>query len=58
VRTKCTTPKAFVVKACRHVYVTPHVTQNIKRAGGSAIDARATRYSGYEVRQRKRKRIE
>lgn len=49
--------KGFV-KACRDVHVTPHVAQNTKRAGGSAIDARTTRHPGYEVSQRKRKRIE
>jgi len=49
--------KGFV-KACRAIHVTPHVAQNIKRNGGSAIDARTTRHAGYEVSQRKRKRIE
>ena len=38
--------------------VTPHVAQNLKRAGGSAIDRRTTRHAGYEISQRKRKRIE
>ena len=38
--------------------VTPHVSQNLKRAGGSAIDQRTTRHAGYEISQRKRKRIE
>ena len=46
------------VKACRDIHVTPHVAQNTKRVGGSAIDARTTRHAGYEVSQRKRKRIE
>jgi IS5 family transposase len=49
--------KGFV-KACRTIKVTPHVAQNTKRNGGSAIDSRTTRHSGYEVSQRKRKRIE
>ena len=49
--------KGFV-KACREINVTPHVAQNLNRNGGSAIDARTTRHSGYEVSQRKRKRIE
>ena len=49
--------KGFV-KACRDLNVTPHVAQNTKRNGGSAIDARTTRHPGYEVSQRKRKRIE
>lgn len=46
------------VGECRHLNVTPHVAQNIKRSGGSAIDGRTTRHGGYEVSQRKRKRIE
>lgn len=46
------------VKACRDLHVTPHVAQSTKRVGGSAIDARTTRHAGYEVSQRKRKRIE
>ncbi|MGH9690442.1 MAG: transposase, partial [Candidatus Acidiferrales bacterium] len=32
--------------------------QNQKRRGGSAIDARTTRHPGYEVSQKKRKRVE
>ena len=46
------------VKEMRSMNVTPHVSQNHKRSGGSAIDARTTRHDGYEVSQRKRKRIE
>lgn len=46
------------VKACREINVTPHVAQNTTRIGGSAIDSRTTRHPGYEVSQRKRKRIE
>jgi len=38
--------------------VTPHVAQNHKRWGGSAIDQRTTRHAGYEISQRKRKRVE
>ena len=38
--------------------VTPHVSQNTNRPGGSAIDGRTTRHAGYQVSQRKRKRIE
>ena len=37
---------------------TPHVSQNLKRSGGSAIDGRTTQHEGYKVSQRKRKRIE
>jgi Transposase DDE domain len=46
------------VSAMRERKVTPHVTRNTARAGGSAIDARTTRHAGYGVSQRKRKRIE
>ena len=46
------------VQEMRGMNVTPHVTQNDKRPGGSAIDGRTTRHPGYEVSQRKRKRIE
>jgi transposase len=46
------------VAECRHMQVTPHVAQNTGRNGGSAIDARTTRHSGYAVSQKTRKRIE
>ena len=46
------------IKACRDINVTPHVAQNTRRNGGSAIDGRTTRHVGYEISQRKRKRIE
>ena len=46
------------VAECRHLKVTPHVAQNTGRSGGSAIDQRTTRHEGYEVSQKKRKRIE
>jgi transposase len=49
--------KDFVAE-CRHMKVTPHVAQNVKRKGGSAIDGRTTHTEGYTVSQRKRKRIE
>jgi len=45
------------VAECRNMNVTPHVAQNTKRSGGSAIDGRTTRHGGYEVSQKKRKRI-
>ncbi|SFW30148.1 Transposase DDE domain-containing protein [Nitrosovibrio sp. Nv17] len=38
--------------------MTPHVAQNTARNGGSAIDARTTRHTGYRISQRKRKCIE
>jgi len=46
------------VAECRNLKVTPHVAQNTKRSGGSAIDERTTRHAGYGVSQKKRKRIE
>ena len=46
------------VAECRNLKVTPHVAQNQKRPGGSAIDSRTTRHAGYAVSQWKRKRIE
>lgn len=46
------------VSEMRGMNVTPHVSQNIRRSGGSAIDGRTTRHEGYQVSQRKRKRIE
>jgi len=46
------------VKEMRSMNATPHVTQNVKRAGGSAIDGRTTRHAGYRISQQKRKRIE
>lgn len=49
--------KDFVAEM-RNLNVTPHVSQNEKRPGGSAIDGRTTRHAGYQVSQRKRKRIE
>jgi len=49
--------KDFVAE-CRNMQVTPHVSQNIKRSGGSAIDERTTRHDGYAISQKKRKRIE
>jgi len=46
------------VDACRDRNVTLHVTQNNSKRRISAIDARTTRHPGYEVSQRKRKRVE
>ena len=46
------------ISECRYLNVTPHVAQNVKRNGGSAIDGRTTRHEGYAISQRKRKRIE
>ncbi len=38
--------------------VTPHVTQNVTRTGGSAIDRRTTRHAGYAQSQHVRPRVE
>jgi len=46
------------VSECRNMKVTPHVAQNTKRSGGSAIDGRTARHEGYAVSQKKRKRVE
>lgn len=46
------------VAALRNLNVTPHVAQNETRRGGSAIDGRTTRHAGYQISQRRRKRIE
>jgi transposase len=46
------------VAGCRSLGVTPHVAQNVKRSGGSAIDRRSTRHPGYGISQQKRKRVE
>ena len=35
-----------------------HVAQNTKRSGGSAIDKRTTCHVGYDISQKKRKRVE
>jgi len=49
--------KAFV-KNLRKLNVTPHVAQNICRNRYSAIDNRTTTHAGYDISQKKRKRIE
>jgi transposase len=46
------------VKDLREMNATPHVAQNHKRPGGSAIDGRTARHAGYKISQMKRKRIE
>jgi transposase len=46
------------VADCRGLGVTPHVAQNLRGTGGSAIDGRTTRHAGYLASQRIRKRIE
>jgi transposase len=54
--------KAYDVQAfvdvTRELGCTPHVTQNVNRPGGSAIDARTTRHDGYAMSQHARPRVE
>ena len=38
--------------------ILPHVAANVERKGGSAIDGRTTRHTGYSISQRIRKRVE
>ncbi len=49
---------ADVVEQVRQMDTTPHVAQNDTRRGGSAIDARTTRHTGYAISQHARPRIE
>ena len=49
---------AGFVAQCRERNVTPHVAQNERRPGGSALDRRTTRHAGYGISQRIRKRVE
>ena len=49
---------ADFVTTCRKQGITPHVAQNLRRSGGSAIDGRTTRHAGYALSQAIRKRIE
>ncbi len=46
------------VATLRAYGVRPHVAQNLKRAGGSAIDDRTSRHESYQTSQRKRPLIE
>ena len=46
------------VELMRKLGTTPHVTQNLTRRGGSAIDERTTRHVGYAKSQHARPRIE
>jgi hypothetical protein len=46
------------VQTVREMGFRPHVSQNINRPGGSAIDARTSRHEGYELSQKKRPLIE
>lgn len=46
------------VEGLRSLNATPHVAQNTKRSGGSAVDRRTTRHAGYAISQRRRKIVE
>jgi len=46
------------VAVSRELNVTPHVSQNLKRSGGSALDGRTTRHDGYAQSQACRPRVE
>jgi transposase len=46
------------VRTVREMEVRPHIAQNVKRSGGSAIDRRTTRHESYRVSQSKRPLIE
>ncbi len=46
------------VDLARELGTTPHVTQNVERPGGSAIDGRTVRHDGYAMSQHARPRIE
>ena len=52
------TTRAISSDLMRELGTTPHVTQNLTRAGGSAIDGRTTRHAGYAMSQHARPRIE
>jgi transposase len=46
------------VETVRDMGIRPHVAENLKRAGGSAIDRRTSRHETYQASQRKRPLIE
>lgn len=49
---------ADFIATCRALNITPHVAANDGRPGGSALDGRTLRHSGYVISQQKRKRVE
>jgi IS5 family transposase len=49
---------AEFVTRLRALNVTPHVSQNVRRRGGSALDARTTRHDGYAQSLACRPRVE
>lgn len=46
------------VTVARELHATPHVTQNVDRSGGSALDGRTTHHDGYAKSQHARPRVE
>jgi transposase len=46
------------VGTARAMNIRPHVAQNVKRSGGSAIDGRTSRHASYAISQSKRPLIE
>jgi len=46
------------VATLRAMNIRPHVAQNTKRSGGSAVDSRTSRHATYAVSQNKRPLIE
>jgi transposase len=46
------------VAACRALDVTPHITRNLSRLGGSALERHTVRHVVYTVSQKLRKRVE
>ncbi len=49
---------ADFIATCRALNITPHVAANEGRRGGSALDGRTLRHSGYVISQQKRRRVE
>ena len=47
-----------LVRILREMDIRPHVTQNVNRPGGSALDGRTTRHENYQISQKKRPLIE
>src|SRR4051794_5024030 len=57
-RKRCRRGTREFVRLMRDMNARPHVTQNVRRRGGSAIDRRTTRHASYEKSQQKRPLIE
>ena len=46
------------IESCRGIKITAHVAPNTERRGGSSLDGRITRHTGYAISLHKRKMIE